>query len=217
MRKALPFWGNLHEKERRLLIEHAVTTAYPKGKVVFHYFEMESGIRIVQEGLFRISIHTEQGGELFINQLGPGELCPVNIVSIVRKFQWNIGLEALQKSETVTVPNYIYLEACKNSPEMESFSRQIQCAWLAEALHITSEYALASTEQRLAGLLLRYREIDDNDCLRTTHERMARDIGTAREVVTRMLKQFADDGAVEVHRGMVTILDINKLKKLHLK
>ena len=207
LRRVFPFWNSLTGKDRELLLESAAISAYPKGAVVFNPLKKESGVRIILEGQMRISIQTDQGGELLLYQFTSGELCLLSVFSLMKKFNWDIYMETMQESKIIVIPEAVYLGVSGRNPEMERFNAQLLFERMAEVVSMTSEYALASTDKRLAGLLLRYREMAGSDVLTATHEAMARDIGTAREVVSRILKQFETDRLVELGRGKVTILD----------
>ena len=77
-----------------------------------------------------------------------------------------------------------------------------------------NQFVFSNVASRLAGALLEHRALEGSDILPVTHEVLARDAGTAREVVTRLLKQFQDDGMVRLTRGKVEILDAGRLGKV---
>lgn len=214
-RRVFPFWNSLAGKDRELLLESAAVVTFPKGAVVFNPLKKESGVRIILEGQMRISIQTDQGGELLLYQFTSGELCLLSVFSLMKKFNWDIYMETMQKSKIIVVPETAYLSVSGRNQEMERFNNQLLFERMAEVVHVTSEHALASTDKRLAGLLLRYRGMAGSDILTVTHESMARDIGTAREVVSRILKQFETDNLVAMERGKITILDQDGLE--HIK
>lgn len=214
-RRVFPFWNSLAGKDREVLVESAAIMNFPKGAVVFNPLKKESGVRILLEGQMRISIQTEQGGELLLYQFKSGELCLLSVFSLMKKFNWDIYMETMQKSKIIVIPEAAYLAVSGRNQEMDRFNHQLLFERMAEVVHVASEYALASTDKRLAGLLLRYREMSGSDVLTVTHESMARDIGTAREVVSRILKQFETEHLVVMGRGKITILDWDGLE--HIK
>ena len=87
-------------------------------------------------------------------------------------------------------------------------SRFSDVMWMMEQILFTS------FDSRLSAFLLEQSEIEGSDSLTMTHEEIARHLGSAREVVSRMLKYFSDDGLVQLSRGRVTLLDSKRLRAL---
>lgn len=214
LKETLPFWNDLTESQQAGLAECTVARRYAKGETVFNPLKRNAGLKIIWEGQMRISMLSNRGAEILLYQLKNREICVLSVLSLMKRFDWNIYAEADQDSIVYSIPAKEYLKLSEENPAAKAYNQDTIIQRMGEVIQITSQNSMANTEERLADLLLRYQKQDDTSELFLTHEEMAKDMGTAREVISRTLKQFQKQGLVETGRGKIRILDIQGLEKV---
>ena len=97
----------------------------------------------------------------------------------------------------------------------QNYTNQIMASRFSEVMWLIEQLMWKSFDKRLAQFLVEETLVEDTDVLRLTHEKIANHLGTAREVVSRMLKYFEGEGLVMVSRGSVKITDLSRLRQLY--
>ena len=113
------------------------------------------------------------------------------------------------------IPSGIFKELMEQSAAIANFANQLISSRFSEVMWLMEQIMWKSLDKRLAAFLLEESALEGTASLRITHERIANHLGTAREVVTRMLRYFQSEGIVKLNRGTVEILDRGKLLSLH--
>ena len=112
------------------------------------------------------------------------------------------------------IPACLYQNLMEESLPLASYSRDLITNHFSEVMWLMEQVMWRSFDKRLAAFLVEETRIEETHCLKLTHEKIASHLGTAREVVTRMLRWFQSDGMVRLTRGTVEITDIKALEKL---
>lgn len=212
--KALPFWKLLTGEEKKIIEQRCVEQSYKKGEVIYSSLKDSHGIKIVTAGQIRVCIPVPKG-ELLLNRFGSGKYCILGVFPCLRELPWDVSVEAEANTDILSIPEKVYNEISEHNSSLMEFNQQIIVGRISEMIHILSQIAVANTEQRLALLLLRMAEETKVCEIKLTHETMAKDICTAREVVSRQLKQFEACGLVRIGRGKVSILNLEGLKAVY--
>ena len=194
-----PVWDKLTPAQQERLSQGAILRRAKKGAVL-HSGTMDClGLLLVREGQLRAYIYSEAGREITIYRLFERDICLFSASCILQSIQFDITVEAEKDSQFWVIPPALYKSMA---------SRFTDVMWLVEQI------MWKSLDQRLAAFLLEESRLEDSQILKLTHEKIANHMGTAREVVTRMLRYFQDEGVVSLSRGAVTILDSEKLLKM---
>lgn len=215
LEQTLPFWKDLTKEQQELFCQCSTISQYFKGETVFNPLKKHAGLKIVWQGQMRISMLSGKGMEILLYQLKSKEICVLSVLSLMNQFEWNIYAEADQDSVVLSIPAQEYLKVSQENPAVHAYNQETTIQRMGEVIQITSQSAMANTEERLADLLLRYHRQERSMELCLTHESIAKDMGTAREVVSRTLKQFQKQGILETGRGKIILLDLPKLE--HIK
>ena len=112
------------------------------------------------------------------------------------------------------IPAPIYRSVTERSAPLANYTNELMAAHLSEVMWLMEQILWGRMDQRLAAFLLEESLLEGSDNLRITHERIANHLGTAREVVTRMLRYFQSEGMVRLARGTVELRDKRKLERL---
>ena len=97
---------------------------------------------------------------------------------------------------------------------MKDYTVEMISEKFSDVMWLFHQYVFSNVASRLAGSLLEHRALEKQDVFSITHEALAKDVGTAREVVSRLLKQFQTDGLVKLTRGKIELLDVRRLGKI---
>jgi CRP/FNR family transcriptional regulator len=131
--------------------------------------------------------------------------------------QFDIFIEAEKDSEFWVIPACLYQNLMDESIVLSNYSHNLITNHFSELMWLMEQIMWKSFDKRLASFLLEESSLEDTNSLRITHEKIANHMGTAREVVTRMLRYFQSEGMVRLTRGTVDILDFKKLTLLQNK
>ena len=209
-----PMWDKLEAAQRRTLENAAGQRSVRKGEII-HSGDMEcTGLYLVVSGQLRAYILSEEGREISIYRLFPRDICLFSASCIMRSIQFDVTIEAEKDTRFWLIPSDVYKELMEASAPVANFTSEVMAARFSEVMWLIEQIIWKSLDKRLAAFLLEEAVLDKTDSLKITHERIANHLGTAREVVTRMLRYFQSEGMVKLARGTITITDEKKLKAL---
>ena len=126
--------------------------------------------------------------------------------------KFDIHLQAEKESETIVIPPSIYEKLMKKSADAANYTSQLMAARFSEVVSTFEKVLFKGVDKRIAVFLLEKAQLEGSLSLSLTHDTIARNLCTAREVVTRILKQLQDDNLLKMERGKVIILDGARLK-----
>ncbi|CDZ24583.1 CarD family transcriptional regulator [[Clostridium] cellulosi] len=210
LREHLPFLKDT-EIER---IESASNEHYPKGSIILSGKNECKGLAFVKSGCLRAFFETADGKEITLFRLMPGDVCLLTASCILHNITFEIILEAEKDSTVMTIPAAAWEQIAKNNSEARNFEVSLMSKRFSEVMWVVEQLVSKNVGQRIAGFLLRQSELTKSESLSVTHEMIAKNLGTAREVVSRLLKYFENDGAVRLERGRIVITDFAKLQRL---
>ena len=133
---------------------------------------------------------------------------------MMRSIQFEVTIEAEKDTALWLIPTEVYQSVMQESASAANFTSEIMASRFSEVMWLMEQILWKSFDKRLAEFLLAESALEGSDRLQITHEQIARHLGTAREVVTRMLRYFQSEGLVKLSRGTVEITDADKLEQL---
>ena len=133
---------------------------------------------------------------------------------ILSSIHFDVHVDAEKDSEVLVINAPTFSKLCKENVYIENFSLRLATERFSDVMWAMEQILFMSFDRRLAIFLLDETGKTGTDTLTLTHEQIAKYMGSAREVVSRMLKYFAKEGMVEISRGCIRILDRKKLKEL---
>ncbi len=210
--KHFPFWDKLDPADRMLLCENSVKAEYPKGSNVHGGSGECTGAILVKSGCLRVYMMSEQGKEITLYRLYPGDLCMLSASCVLRAITFDVLIDADEDSECYVIGGSVLAEITERNVYAENFALQVAVSRFSDVMWIMQQILFMSFDRRLAIFLWDELSKTGDMTIRMTHEQIAKYMGSAREVVSRMLKYFAAEGITENTRGGVTILDKNKLR-----
>lgn len=206
----LPFWSSLEKSQKSFVTEKLTERCWGKGQII-HSSEDCTGLVIVISGQLRSFILSDSGKEITLFRLFEGDVCILSSSCMMRNITFDIHLEAEKDCRTLIMPAHVFKQLSEANIVVKDFQAEIVSARLSDVMWVMEQVVFMSMDKRLADFLLEQASIEGTDELLITHETIARNLGTAREVVTRMLKYFQDEGMVALSRGKITITNRKKL------
>ena len=186
-----------------------------KGTVLHGGFNDCSGLFLVTSGMLRAYILSEEGKEVTLYRLFEMDICLFSASCMIQSIQFEIMIEAEKDSEVLVIPADVCKSLTEASAPLANYTNQIMASRFSEVMWLIEQLMWKSFDKRLAQFLVEETLVEDTDVLKLTHEKIANHLGTAREVVSRMLKYFEGEGLVMVSRGSVKITDLSRLRQLY--
>ena len=173
-----------------------------------------SGLFIVRSGKLRLYMQSEDGKEITLYRLVPGDICMLSASCVLQSIAFDVYVQAEMPSECYMVSGQAFHEVSEKYLEVKNFALETALNRFADVMWIMQQIVFMSMDKRLAIFLNDEIVQNGTDMVLLTHEQIARHLGTAREVVTRMLKHFAEDEVIEVTRKGIRVLDKKKLREI---
>ena len=208
-----PIWNKLTPEQQKTLSDAAFPRHIPAGTVV-HRGDMDClGLLLIRSGQLRCYILSDEGREITIYRLFERDICLFSASCMMASIQFELHIEAEKDTDVFILPPEMYRGLMEESAPIANYTREIMSSRFSDVMWLMEQVMWKSFDKRLASFLLEESALD-GDCLKITHEKIANHLGTAREVVTRMLRYFQSEGFVKLTRGSIEILDRRGLEAL---
>lgn len=172
------------------------------------------GLLVLRSGRLRAYVLSQDGREVTLYRLTAGEICLFSASCVLGTAQMDLTVEAEQDSTVWVIPPDVFRQISHESAAAAGYVNTLMARRFSEVMWLVEQVMWQSMDRRLAAFLLEESELEHTDTLRLTHEQIANHLGTAREVVTRMLRYFQSEGMVRLSRGTVAITDRRRLEAL---
>ena len=209
-----PVWKDLTPSQQKKISENIGIRSVPKGTVLHNGSQDCTGLLLIRTGQLRAYILSDEGRQITLYRLFDRDLCLFSASCIMRSIQFDIVIEAEKDTEFWIIPAEIYKSVMEESAPAANFTNEIMADRFSEVMWLIEQILWKSFDKRLAAFLLDETEKAHSDTLKMTHEQIAKYMGSAREVVSRMLKYFANEGYVSLFRGGIRIINKEKLRAL---
>lgn len=201
----LPFWTSLTEQEKEILRKSAVIRRYEKGSFIHSSDRDCLGMLFIISGEIRTYILSDEGREITLFRLYPNDLCVLSASCVISQISFDTQMTARQDTEVLIIPPNITALLKEQNISVRCFLYEQATERFSEVMWAMQQILFKGLDQRLAAFLVEECERTNSNTVRMTHEQIARNISSAREAVARMLKQFTQDGLVELKRGEIII------------
>lgn len=210
----MTFWDNLNEKEKEFVLSNMTPIHYEKGNTVHSGAQDCVGVLLIKSGELRVYMLSEEGKEITLYRLREGDMCILSASCILKNITFEVHIDAEVDTDVLLMPSNLYQQLCKGNMYAENFSDKLVIERFSDVMWAMEQILFMSFDKRLAIFLLDETTRTGHESIDLTHEQIAKYIGSAREVVSRMLKYFASEGIVELSRGGVKVIDKKKLKNI---
>ena len=209
-----PIWGKLDQDQQERLAGSLLLRTVPKGKIL-HNGDMDcAGLLLVRRGQLRAYIQSEEGRQITIYRLFDRDMCLLSAPCMMRSIQFEVTVAAEKDTEFWVIPTEVYQRLMEESAPVANYTNELMASRFSDVMWLMEQTMWKSLDKRLAAFLLEEAAIEGSRELKITHETIANHLGSHRDVITRMLRYFQNEGMVELSRGKVTILQVEKLQAL---
>lgn len=208
-----PIYDKLSKKDQESLSNLAVLRKVPQGSIVHNGGADCLGLLVIRSGQLRAYISSDEGREITIYRLFERDICLFSASCIMQNIQFDITISAEKETEFWVIPPKFYKDLMARDVEVANYTNDIMATRFTELMWLVEQIMWKSFDKRLAKFLVEEYYLE-GAVLKMTHEQVASHLGTAREVVTRMLKYFQTEGMVKLTRGSIEIVDEVRLSDL---
>lgn len=210
----LPFWNDIHEQSKEKLLGQAEVVHFNQGIHLHAGKEKCSGLFLIKSGRIRAYIVTEQGKEITLFRLLDRDVCILSSSCMMKNISFDIYISAETDVDAIRVPTQVYEKLSKDEISIVRFTNEILSSRMSDVMWVLEKILFMSFDKRLAHFLLEEAQLEQTNILVITHEQIASHLGSAREVISRMLKYFAKEGLVKVERGRIILVKEEGLRNL---
>ena len=210
----LPIWDKLTAEQQQRIADLVEFRKVKKGTHIHDSSAECLGLVMVRSGQLRAYILSEDGREITISRLFEYDVSLLSASCVMPDMQFNVMIEAEKDTEFWSVPACLFKNLVDESLAISNYSRNLLSTNFSELMWLMEQIMWKSFDKRLATFLLEETVLEGSDTLKLTHEKIANHLGTAREVVTRMLRYFQNEGLVKLTRGSVIVQDRKKLRSV---
>lgn len=211
--EVFPFWGNLDESQKKLLITNTREICFEKGAHIHDNSEC-SGVILVKKGCLRVFIMSEEGKDITLYRLHKGNICMLSASCVLQSITFDVFIDAEEDSECYIINGPTFSSVSEKVSDVKIYSLEVALEKFSDVMWVMQQILFMSMDKRLAIFLYEEASRIGSDTLNLTHEQIAKYMGSAREVVSRMLKYFSNEGIIEASRKGVKILDKARLREL---
>ncbi len=211
----LPFWGGIPDEDKEYICQNSHAVTFPEGKNIHDGNEC-SGVILVRSGCLRLFMMSEEGRDVTLYRLHKGDICMLSASCVLDAITFDVFVDAQEDSECYVIGGPAFAAVSERNPQIKIFALETAVGRFSDVMWVMQQILFMSMDRRLAIFLLDESARNGTDVIALTHGQIARYMGSAREVVSRMLKYFVNEGIVEVSRKGVKILDKKHLRKLAL-
>lgn len=207
-------WDQLTPTQQEHLLQTTVFQQVKKGTILHGGQEDCLGLILVCRGQLRAYLLSEEGREVTICRFFDRDVCLFTAACVLPNMMFDIFIEAEKDTELWVVPACLFQNLSQESLPIANYSRDLITHHFSQLMWLMEQIMWKSFDKRLAKFLVEESAVENTHALKITHEKIANHMGTAREVVTRMLRYFQEEGMLRLTRGTVELLDLPRLKRL---
>lgn len=210
--KTLPFWEHLTEEERAFALRNSAIRRAEKSSLLYSRDCACLGLAVVISGSLRIYSLSPEGREITLFRLGAGEVSVLSAACVVKQLSFDTHMSAECDSELLVMNAEALASLTASSIHARCFLFERASENFSAVMQTMESLLFSSFDSRLASFLVSEYERTGERLIPITQSAIAERVNSAREVVARMLKQFASEGLVETKRGGVLIKDADGLR-----
>ena len=209
-----PIFNKLSTSQQNQILGSLIDRKVEKGTII-HNGSMDcTGLLLVKAGQLRAYILSEEGREITIYRLFDRDMCLFSASCMMRSIQFEVTIAAEKDTDLWIIPVEVYQNIMAESAPLANYTNEIRATRFSDVMWLIEQIMWKSLDKRIAAFLLEEISIEGTDTLKITHEIIANHLGSPREVITRMLKYFQNEGMVKLSRGTIAITDAEKLEEV---
>lgn len=206
-----PMWNELPERIQTKFLRASKQRSAEKGARIEPSGENCVGLILIRSGQLRVHTVSSDGREITLYRLLERDICLFSASCMLHSINFELAIGVEKDSEYYLIPPNVFAEAMRESAAVSNYVNSIMASRFSDVMWLIDKVLWKRMDQRIAAFLRDEAALDGSPFLRLTHDAIANHLGTAREVVSRMLKYFQSEGIVKLARGSVEIINFEKL------
>ncbi|MGF0033437.1 helix-turn-helix domain-containing protein [Bariatricus sp. SGI.154] len=209
-----PFWESLTDNQKKRISDGWRMELISKDRQIYRYSDGCKGLMIIRKGCLRVYIISDEGRDVTLYRLFPGDICVFSAACLIQEIDFDVLIEATEDTESVTIPAADLKQIMQENLLLENFIYKKTAERFSDVMWIIQQILFKKIDQRIAQYLWDGMLRQKSTVISVTHDNIARDIGSVREIVTKVLKQMAKDQIIKSGYGKIEILDKDRLFKM---
>lgn len=188
------------------LTQFSTVRNYKAGEMILDENSLIRAIPIVTRGTLKVMRTEEDGREILLYYIKPGESCIMSFLGGLHDERSKVRAEVEEDAEILFLPVEKVSLFIREYPEWLDYIFRLYHKRFEELLEIVNAIAFKKVDERLLDLLQKKKQVTGSNTLQVTHEQLANELGTARVVVSRLLKQLEERGQLQLGRNRITLM-----------
>ncbi len=209
--RIFPFWEHLSASERELLAASLRRKIFRPGNPRLAGAAESRGLLFVEAGQLRVYLVSPEGREVCLYRVFPGQFCVLSASCILEQITFDVFISADKQTNVISADVAAIAHLVQENLLVENFIYKQSAKRFSEVMWAMQQILFMRFDARLASFLISESSRTGSDTLRMTHEQISRQVGSAREVVSRMLGHFSEEGLVACFRGGLRIVNASGL------
>lgn len=210
----LPFFKDLSESELKYLLSKSSIQKCDKDTIIYSKNSSCTGIVLVLDGQIRSFMSSDIGREITLFRLFERDICMLSSSCVYQNLSCEINLKTEKNSSVIIIEGEALKKVANNNIHVQSFLLDLTQNKLSEIMWVLEQVVFFKLETRVADFLISQYHLNDSININITHDYIANNLGSAREVISRILKRLENDKILKLSRGTIKIIDIDKLYSL---
>lgn len=203
----LPFWDKLTYMQQQQLQGSVQEQKFEKGTILHSGSADCIGLLIPLKGQLRVYFLSEEGKEVTLYRLFEQDMCLFSASCMMKNIEFDVIVMAEQDTTLLHIPTEVYKSLMEESVVVSNYTNEVMASRFSDVMWLMDQVLSKKLDTRLAAFLIEESRLEQSENLTITHEQIAHHLGSAREVITRMLKYFQTEQLVKLTRGKIQILD----------
>ena len=212
--KLFPFWASLSENERKILSSSAKIEKHEANHFLRRADGSCKGAIAVISGSLRVFCQSEEGREVTLYRVRAGEVCFLSASCLMDSVVFDVIVETSEESEICVLPIHVLHRVEKENKDLSLFLYKNAVEKFSKVLWTLQRILFMKIDKRISLFLIEEIERTGETSLNITHDEIARQIGSAREVVTKTLKYLSEEGSIKLSRSKIEVLSVGALKRI---
>lgn len=210
----LPVFAQLTPAQQETIKQASFVKKFEKNRILHNGSADCTGLFLVLSGQLRAYTLSAEGREITLYRLFERDLCLFSAACVMNSIQFDVTVSAEKDSEVLIIPSEPYKRIMTVSAPLANYTNEVMASRFSDVMWLIDQIMWKSFDKRLAEFLLTESDLEQSDTIKITHEAIGNHLGNPREVVTRMLKYFVNEGLISLSRGTITLRNRHGLEKI---
>ncbi len=214
LKENVTVWDKLTPSQKDDLSQSSIINCYQKNDNLHGKESGCIGTMFIINGRLRVYVLSEEGKEVTLYRLYENDSCVLSASCVLANISFDVFIDAEENTEVLMINSAVVSQIMRDNIYFECYIYKAITERFSDVMWALEQILFKSIDERVATSLWDAMINSKEDVLTITHDAIAKDIGSAREVVSRMLKYFESEGIVQLFRGGIRIIDKTKLRKM---